>query len=89
MKTAILLWALCQGLDSTTTAIAMQRGYREANVALGNRLPVILSIKLTGNLVSWGVHRRVRDRYPNVVPAIMATSGCAAASWNIYQLNRR
>lgn len=76
-------WIACQTFDVTTTRMALNRGGREMNpIMRRGMVPLKLSVNLFGILV-------YRKTHEKALPIAFSIGGCAAGSWNTYQLRRR
>ena len=79
---ALAAWLACQSFDATTTTVALGRGYAEGNVIMSKgHIPIRISINI-GMLLAY------RKTKAKVIPITLAASGCAAGTWNTYQMRK-
>ena len=92
MKTLILVFALAQGADVTTTAVGLHRGCIETNPLYGQRPDIgwiVASKSLSTLLVSgiaWKAHKTRHSRVARILMWTGIGVGGGAATWNMHQL---
>lgn len=86
MSAILAAWIACQAADAGTTLYALHTalGARETNPIMR---PAGLTIRASANLYAIWQYRKARPGQKKTIAAAFAVSGCAAASWNLYQLH--
>lgn len=93
MKTLVVLFALAQGADLGTTALALGRGCHEGNPTL-SRAPLGRIATVKGSAVgmefsvAWGAHKRGHDKAAKAILWTGIVAGSVAAVWNGRQAMR-